>query len=107
MDERLRFMARLLEGEEMMLTCREFGISRVTGHKTFNSYKECGLDALYDRSHRHCSRFQSESRLSTSSMDTAPWTGLCVWSPISAKPIERYKAMAARMEGSVSSRTVA
>jgi putative transposase len=29
-----------------------FGISRVTGHKIFNRYKECGLDALYDRSRR-------------------------------------------------------
>jgi hypothetical protein len=28
MDERLRFVARLLEGEQMSLVCREFGISR-------------------------------------------------------------------------------
>jgi len=32
--------------------CREFGISRVTGYKIYNRYKECGLDALYDRSRR-------------------------------------------------------
>jgi transposase len=50
MDERLRFVARLLEGEKMARLCREFGISRVTGYKIFNRYKECGLDALYDRS---------------------------------------------------------
>ena len=49
-DERLRFIARLLEGEKMAPLCREFGISRVTGHKIFNRYKECGLDALTDRS---------------------------------------------------------
>jgi putative transposase len=30
--------------------CREFGISRVTGYKIYNRYKECGLDGLYDRS---------------------------------------------------------
>ena len=30
--------------------CREFGISRVTGYRIFNRYRECGLDALYDRS---------------------------------------------------------
>lgn len=30
--------------------CGEFGISRVTGYKIFNRYKECGLDALNDRS---------------------------------------------------------
>jgi hypothetical protein len=33
MDERLRFVARLLEGEQMAPLCREFGISRVTGYK--------------------------------------------------------------------------
>ena len=52
MDERLRFVARLLEGEKMSGLCREFGISRVTGYKIFNRYKECGLDALQDRSRR-------------------------------------------------------
>ena len=30
--------------------CREFGISRVTGYKIFDRYKECGLDGLHDRS---------------------------------------------------------
>ncbi len=52
MDERLRFIARLLEGELMAPLCREFGISRVTGYKIFNRYKDCGLDALNDRSRR-------------------------------------------------------
>ncbi|MET0035789.1 MAG: helix-turn-helix domain-containing protein [Candidatus Thiodiazotropha lotti] len=52
MDERLRFIARLLEGEKMAPLCREFGISRVTGYKIFNRYKEFGLDALNDRSRR-------------------------------------------------------
>ena len=31
MDERLRFVARLLEGEKMAPLCAEFGISRKTG----------------------------------------------------------------------------
>lgn len=31
MDERLRVVARLLEGEKMAPLCREFGISRGTG----------------------------------------------------------------------------
>jgi putative transposase len=52
MDERLRFIARLLEGQKMAPLCREFGISRVTGHKIFNRYKECGLQGLNDRSRR-------------------------------------------------------
>ncbi|MER9353145.1 IS481 family transposase [Mesorhizobium sp. M0514] len=52
MEERLRFVARLLDGEGMSDVCREFGISRKTGYKIFNRYKEDGLDALTDRSRR-------------------------------------------------------
>jgi hypothetical protein len=36
MEERLRFVARLLEGEEMAALCREFAISRKTGYKIFD-----------------------------------------------------------------------
>jgi putative transposase len=50
MDERLRFIGRLLEGEKMAPLCREFGISRVTGYKIYNRYKDSGLDGLNDRS---------------------------------------------------------
>lgn len=59
MDERLRFIARLLEGEKMAPLCREFGISRTTGYKLFERYKDCGVDALQDRSrrpYRHANR---------------------------------------------------
>jgi transposase len=49
MDERLRFVAKLLEGEKMAPVCREFGISRKTGYKIFNRYKEIGLQGLEDR----------------------------------------------------------
>jgi transposase InsO family protein len=52
MDERLRFVARLLDGEGMSEVCREFGISRKTGYKIFNRYKDDGLEALCDRSRR-------------------------------------------------------
>ena len=44
MDERLRFVARLLEGEPMSQMCREFSISRKTGYKIFDRYKEHGLE---------------------------------------------------------------
>jgi hypothetical protein len=33
MDERLRFVAKLLDGEAITDICREFGISRKTGYK--------------------------------------------------------------------------
>jgi leucine-zipper of insertion element IS481 len=52
MYERLRFVARLLEGEQMSHLCREFGISRKTGCKIFERYKDHGLEALSDRSRR-------------------------------------------------------
>jgi putative transposase len=52
MDERLRFVARLLEGEKMAVLCREFDISRKTGYKIFSRYQDCGLEGLTDRSRR-------------------------------------------------------
>jgi putative transposase len=52
MDERLRFVARLLEGEKMAVLCREFDISRKTGYKIFTRYKNCGVQGLTDRSRR-------------------------------------------------------
>ena len=39
MDERLRFFARLLDGEPMTQVCRDFGISRKTGYKIFDGTK--------------------------------------------------------------------
>jgi len=52
MEERLRFVVRLLDGEAMTDVCREFGISRKTGFKIFDRYKEHGLEALTDRTRR-------------------------------------------------------
>ena len=52
MDERLRFVARILEGEPMTGVCRAFGIARKTGYKLFARYKEDGPVALADRSRR-------------------------------------------------------
>jgi transposase InsO family protein len=51
-EERLRFIARRLDGESMTDLCREFGISRKTGYKIFERYKDHGLEALTDRSRR-------------------------------------------------------
>ena len=47
-DERLRFVARLLDGEKMAALCAEFGISRKTGYKINSRRKE--------RDHRSSSR---------------------------------------------------
>lgn len=52
MDEKLKFIARLIEGEAMAVLCREFGISRKTGYKIWDRYKECGLEGLPSQSRR-------------------------------------------------------
>ena len=51
-DERLRFVARLLDGEKMAALCREFDVSRKTGYKIFQRHKDCGLEGLTDHSRR-------------------------------------------------------
>ena len=38
MEERLKFVARLLDGEKMAVLCREFDISRKTGYKILTRY---------------------------------------------------------------------
>jgi putative transposase len=58
-DERLRFVARLLDGEQMAGLCQEFGISRKTGYKIYDRYKDHGALGLTDRSrrpYRHANR---------------------------------------------------
>ena len=75
MDERLRFIARLLEGEKMAVACRQFGISRVTGYKIYNRYKECGLTNL--------------------SMKSRPWNSR----PAGSKTIVRTKRLRLRWNG--------
>jgi transposase InsO family protein len=52
MDERMRFVIRLKDGESMASLCREFGISRKTGYKIFERYEQSGLEGLSDRTRR-------------------------------------------------------
>lgn len=46
MDEKLKFIARYLEGETITSLCREFGVSRTTGHNLLKRYREMGSEAL-------------------------------------------------------------
>ena len=78
MDERLRFIARLLDGEKMAGLCREFDISRKTGYKIFARYKDCGIDGLTDRSrrpYRQANRlpFQVEKRIVQLKQEHPTW----------------------------------
>lgn len=52
MDERMKFIGRLIEGEKMAELCREFGISRKTGYKFWNRYQRIGFLGLGDRTRR-------------------------------------------------------
>ena len=52
MDERVKFIARVLDGEPMARVCEEFSISRKTGYKILKRYRDCGVDGLTDRSRR-------------------------------------------------------
>ncbi len=68
MDERLKFVARLLDGEKMAVMCREYGISPKTGYKIFNRFKDCGIRGLEDRArspYRHPNKtpFQIEKAI--------------------------------------------
>lgn len=63
MDERAKFIGRLLSGEKMAPLCREFGISRVTGHKIWSRYQQEGIRGVYNRSrapHKHPNRVPFE-----------------------------------------------
>jgi len=78
MDERLRFVARLLEGDKMAKLCREFGISRKTGYKIYDRYKEHGLEGLKNRSrrpYRHANQipFQIEREILNLKKERPSW----------------------------------
>ncbi|WBV63927.1 leucine zipper domain-containing protein [Legionella pneumophila 130b] len=78
MDEKIKFVARLLDGEQMSSLCQEFGISRKTGHKIYNRYKESGLEGLNDRSrkpHRYANQlpFQLEKEILKVKKEKPTW----------------------------------
>ncbi|RWK02913.1 MAG: IS481 family transposase [Mesorhizobium sp.] len=78
MDERLKFVARLLDGEKMAVLCREFDISRKTGYKILTRYNASGLEGLTDRSrrpYRHANQlpFQIEKLIVRLKQDKPTW----------------------------------
>jgi putative transposase len=78
MDERLKFIARLLDGEKMAVVCRAFGISRKTGYKILTRYNAIGLDGLTDRSrrpYRHANQLpvQIETQIVRLKQDKPSW----------------------------------
>ncbi|MCR4265298.1 IS481 family transposase [Nitratireductor sp. ZSWI3] len=75
MEERIRFVGRVLDGESMSEVCRQFGISRKTGYKIFNRYRQEGLEALTDRSRRPVQLPEQIERLIVESKREKPHWG--------------------------------
>src|SRR5690242_19030261 len=51
MEERMRFVDAVLDNEECFAAiCRRFGVSRRTGYKWLERYREEGVEGLKDRS---------------------------------------------------------
>ncbi|HYQ42358.1 MAG TPA: helix-turn-helix domain-containing protein, partial [Polyangiaceae bacterium] len=48
-DLRVEFVGRLQRGERMTDLCREYGVSRKTGHKLWRRYQELGVSGLEDQ----------------------------------------------------------
>jgi putative transposase len=78
MDERTKFIGRLLGGEKMAPLCREFGITRRTGYKIWERYQQDGNTGLYNRSrapHRHPNQtpFEVEKLIVRLKTDKPSW----------------------------------
>jgi putative transposase len=78
MDERVKFIARFLEGEKVARLADEFGISRKTAYKIIDRYEETGLQGLTDRSrrpYRHANQlpFQIETLIVRLKQEKPTW----------------------------------
>jgi len=63
MDQKLKFIARLIEGEQMAPLCREFGITRPTGYRIWERYQKLGELALVEEKrtpHRYANKLPLE-----------------------------------------------
>jgi hypothetical protein len=61
-DERARFVTRLMDGERMTDLCKEYGIARKTGYKFLERYNLHGMEGLNNQSRRpiHLARKTSD-----------------------------------------------
>jgi putative transposase len=52
MSQKLEFVERVAKGEKVAALCREFGVSRETGHKWVKRFRERGYEGLEEQSRR-------------------------------------------------------
>ena len=64
-EQRVEFVVRALrEAEPLSWLCRQFGVSRPTGYKWLERYREGGVEAIAERSRRpHCSPMQTAAEI--------------------------------------------
>jgi transposase InsO family protein len=74
-EECMRFVLRLKDGESMASLCREFGISRVTGYKIYERYNECGLEGRARTPYRYANKLpaQLEAMIVTMRREKPTW----------------------------------
>jgi len=78
MNERMNFVVRIESGERVKDLCEEYGISRKTGHKFLQRYREYGPLGLFDESkrpHRLARKYPDEirARVIQSKKDHPTW----------------------------------
>ena len=75
LDQRIRFVRDYLSGDyTKKALCRHYGISRPTGDKWIERYRQYGLGGLYERSRRpHRLRQRHRSSPGGSASATPPW----------------------------------
>ena len=66
LDEKIKFIARLLDGEKLAPLCREFSISRKTGYQIWKKYLQFGQQAFIERWHhkKQCPLFGGKIKVS-------------------------------------------
>jgi transposase len=91
MHERLKSIARLLDGEKMAGLRREFGISGKTGYRILTRYNEIGLDGLTDRSPWMTMTARSHCRISRRRPAPAATTRTRAATPVSPSETRRRR----------------
>ncbi|MGE0528300.1 MAG: helix-turn-helix domain-containing protein [Bdellovibrionales bacterium] len=76
MDEKIKFIAMLLDGEKLAPLCREFNISRKTGYQIWKKYLQFGQQAFIEQK-RTPYRYANKLPVVLSGLDRhKPWDSL-------------------------------
>jgi transposase-like protein len=62
MKQKLELVKRAAKGEKVAALCREYGVSRQTGHKWITRFKKRGYEGLEEERKRHAIRVGAVAR---------------------------------------------